>query len=126
MKLDKYQIIKKYGKSRCRDVQYFLDRLNRNYNFPYSEATLYEMVIDFNSFSDSDFSRAFKILDAIDFYGAVKMSHIKKACKEAKEYRIRQQKIKEKPEQTKGCPMPDHVAKLLTEILPVEFGKNNE
>lgn len=111
------EIIKKYGKSRCLDVQYYLDRLNRGYNFPYSDKTLYEMVVDFEEFTSADFSLSHKKLDSMEFYGAIKRSHIRKACEEAKADRIRKKQLQESPPTAEGCPMPDYIKNKLKDIL---------
>lgn len=125
MKINKYDVIKKYGKSRCLDVQYYLDRLSRGYGFPYSEMTLYEMVVDFENYTEEDFSASYKKLDEMEFYGPVKRSHIKKACSEAKADRIRAKQLQEVPPTPGGCPMPDHIAKHLTKLYGQKFGGTN-
>jgi len=121
----KHNIEKEYGKSRCRDVQYYLDGLNRNYGFPFSEKTLCEMIVDFEGFTEKDFSDSFKILDSMEFYGSIKRSHIKKACEDAKRQRIRVKQFQEVPPVPGGCPMPGNVAQKLTEIFGQKFGGNN-
>lgn len=123
MKATRHDIEKKYGKSRCRDVQYYLDGLNRNYGFPFSESTLCEMIVNFEGFTDQDFSASFKILDSMEFYGAIKRSHIRKACEEAKRQRIRDDQFKEIPSVPEGCPMPKNVAEKLTDLLGEKYGE---
>ncbi len=125
MEHNRDKIEKKYGKSRCCDVQYYLNGLNRNYGFPSSEETLCEMIIDFNGFTSEDFSASFQKLDAMEFFGTIKRSHIRKACEDAKADRIREKQLKEPLPITVGCPMPDHIAKKLTDILPGKYGKHN-
>lgn len=118
MKTSRHDIEKKYTKSRCRDVQYYLDGLNRNYGFPFSEDTLFEMIVHFQGFTTSDFSASFKILDTMQFWGSIKRSHIRKACEEAKADRIRKKQLEEPPAPpTKGCPMPADIKKRITESL---------
>ena len=123
MKTNKHDVIKKYGKSRCLDVQYYLDRLNRSYGFPYSEKTLYEMVVDFEGYTKADLSASYKKLDSMEFYGPVKRSHIKKACDEAKADRIREEHFQEFKPIPSGIPIPNDVAKKLTDILGQKYGK---
>ncbi len=123
MKPDKHDVIKKYGKSRCRDVQYFLDRISRSYGYPYSEDTLYEMVQDFEEFTDADFSASYEKLDFMEFYGPIKRSHIKRACSEAKADRIRKRQLQEVPAVSAGCPMPKNVAEKLSNILGEKYGQ---
>jgi len=125
MKINKYDIEKKYGKSRCLDVQYYLDGLNRNYGFPFSENTLIEMIISFEGFTEMDFYLSMEKLDAMEFYGQIKRSHIRKACEDARADRVRKNKLLEKMPDPTGCPMPAHIAKKLTEILPGKYGENN-
>lgn len=118
MKNTKLNIEKKYGKSRCHDVQYYLDSLSRNYGFPFSEDTLFEMLDDFKEYSTADFSASYKKLDEMEFYGSVKRSHIRKACKESKADRIRKQQLDEPPPPIKkGCPMPANIKIRLTKSL---------
>lgn len=112
-----FEIIKKYGKTRCLDVHYYLERLGRDYNFPYSDATHCEMLEDFQEYTPSDFSLSHKKLIEMKFFGAINRSHIKKACEEAKAERIREEKFNEKPLPVKGCPMPPHIKKKLAKIL---------
>lgn len=117
MNLNRKYILKEYGPSRVEDIHYFLNRLNKDYGFPYSEQTLLEMVIDFKGFTNSDFSASYKILNKMDFYGAMKMSNIRKACEEAKADRIRKEKLEEPLPVMKGCPMPDYIKKQIKESL---------
>jgi len=119
----KLEIQRKFGKSRCRDVEYYLDGLNRNYGFPFSVDTLCEMIKDFEGFTSEDFSVSFSKLDSMEFYGPIKRSHIKKACEEAKNQRIREEQFKEYPPLSPGCPMPDNIAKKLNNILGTKLGK---
>jgi hypothetical protein len=126
MKTTKYDIEKKYGKSRCSDVQYYINRLRENYGFPNSEETLYQMIEHFQEFTTEDFSASFKKLDAMKFYGPVKRSHIWEACEESKADRVREKQLQEPLPKTVGCPMPDNIREKLKDIFHKKYGKREE
>lgn len=123
--MDKKDVIKKYGKDRCRELFKFLDKINRLYNFPYSEKTGYEMIVDLESFNKRDLFDCFRILDRTKFYGAIKYSDIKVALSEAKGLRIKFENMDQVVPIKPGCPMPLDIKQRLSKSIGFESGDSN-
>ncbi len=113
----KLKLVKEYGKTRCLDVTYFVDRLNTGYGFPYSDKIICEMMVDFKEYTNADLMKSLEKLRKTVIYGNIDLSDIEKACKEAKADRIRKEKLLEVPPRTNGCPMPADIKKQIENSL---------
>lgn len=111
----KQQTIKKHSAERVRVMFSFLDKLNRYYQFPYSEITLYDFVEDLKGFTDNDLTEGFELLSNRESTYRLQFSEIKTACKEARSLRIRFDQMDET--ENKGVKIPENVKSKIDAVL---------
>ena len=120
--MNKQEVIKKYGNTRCQEFHYFLDKLNRYYSFPYSEENLYDFVVDLEIFLKRDLFEALRILKDRESTFPLKFNEIYNACKDARATRKRIEKISQPSEDDPNTPrpMPENIKKFINQILHTE------
>lgn len=107
----------KYGKERMQTLFDFLGKLNRYYGFPYRDMTLYDFAESLEKFTKEDLDKALQILEDRESTFLLKFNEIKNACKDARNSRIRIEKMDQKPEERTGRKMPKKVKEMIARIL---------
>lgn len=104
--MNKKEAAKKYGKERCAEVHNFLDRLNRYYDFPYSEKNLFDFLEDLDMFTIVDLKACLDLLKERESTYRIKFNEIFNTCKAAKKIRTGREEEEKPEEKTDGIKMP--------------------
>ena len=107
----------KYGKERMQILFDFLEKLNRYYGFPYHDMTLYDFAESLEKFTKEDLSQTLIYLEDRESTFLLKFNEIKNACKDARNRRIRIEKMNQKHEERTGRKMPEEIKKMTAKIL---------
>lgn len=99
----------KYGKERMQTLFDFLEKLNRYYGFPYHDMTLYDFAESLEKFTKEDLDKALQILEDRESTFPLKFNEIKNACRDAKQDRVRTEKMDQSPEKRTGCEIPKEI-----------------
>ena len=116
--MNKSEARKKYGKERCQTMHQFLSKISRNYAFPYSDESLFDFLEDLAVFTKNDLQGCLKALEDRKSKYPPNFNEIKVACKDARSFRRRFEKMEEgkKEKDIPGCPMPEKLKNMVENL----------